>query len=1402
MNVPPSRLDGDDIEVGGPIGIGRHFTNRGVHPYDQVAWERRDSRIVNYRDGAVAFEQRGVEVPAAWSLNATNILAQKYFRGAPGTPERETSLRQVADRVVDTIAGWGQADGYFADGAETEAFVDELKYLIVTQRAAFNSPVWFNIGAKGRRKQASACFILSVDDTMSSILNWYVEEGMIFKGGSGAGVNLSRIRSSAELLKGGGTASGPVSFMRGADASAGSIKSGGATRRAAKMVILNADHPDIEDFIWCKATEEHKARALREAGFDMDLDGKDSHSTPDQNANNSVRVTDEFMQAVVDDADWHLRAVTTGDVVRTVKARDLMRQISEATWECADPGMQFDTTINRWHTAATTGRINGSNPCSEYMHLDDSACNLASINLLAFLDEEHNRFDVEGYRHAVEVMFTAQEILVGNADYPTEAIAETSRRFRQLGLGYANLGALLMALGLPYDSDAGRAWAGALTAVLTGHAYATSARTAARMGPFAGYTDNAEHMLRVLRMHRDKLSDVDEVLLPSELLGAAQEDWDHAVTWGEAYGVRNSQASVLAPTGCLVGGSLVPTERGLVRLGSLGDPDGAKWQDLGADVMTDEGPRPATQFYVNGLEHVVDVITERGHRIQGTTTHRVKVVDPSGSWEWRRLAEVRPGDRVPLALNQLTGVPQHVPLPPLPEAYWAGEHHARAPREMSVELAELVGYFMGDGSLHSRGLRLCVSDGDLDVIGRLRVLGKELFGLEAHVVARKGYQEVAFHSVRLVEWWEACRFAKHLPGKGHSGSVPPTAIIHRGKGWSPHVPDAVLHSNDRQVYAAFLRGLFEADGTASGGYPCWTTTSLGFSHDVQALMLALGFPTTRRFCTSGRGSRLAVLRLLNSATNERWLDEIGFISRRKNLAVFTSENRQSARHDHIPVTRALLDRVTPTNDRDRKVALMEFRRTASVSRNLAQQLYRRSHDEELGHLLGFFFDTVASAELGDEELTFDLSVPDNTTYLANGFVSHNTIGLLMDCDTTGVEPDLGLCKMKKLVGGGTMTIVNQTVPRALRRLGYTPAQAEAIVAYIDEHKTILGAPQLAAEHVPVFACSMGDNAIHYQGHIRMMGAVQPWISGAISKTVNMPEDVSVEDVEQLHIDAWRLGIKAVAIYRDNCKVAQPLSMAKKEVKPEELVAAIEAAAESTPGQALGVVPAQVVERIVEKVVMQPVRQKLPRNRRSRTFEFRVADCKGFVTVGEYDDGRPGELFLRVSKQGSTLAGIMDAFAISVSHGLQYGVPLKAFIEAFTNMRFEPAGMTDDADIRFATSLVDYIFRRLAVDYLPMDERMELGILSVGERHSPTLPGIEEATTETIAGLDLTSSPPGNNTAAADLDPLADIMPAAFVASVARPANRDAPYCMQCGVQMIRAGSCHACPSCGSTSGCS
>ena len=954
------------------IGIRRHFTTEGVHPYDEVRWERRDARITNYRDGTVAFEQLGVEVPESWSVNATNILSQKYFRGTLNTDEREWSLRQVADRVADTITAWGLKDGYFVDDEEAQIFNHELKFLIIHQRGAFNSPVWFNIGVPGVPQQASACFILSVEDQMDSILNWYTEEGVIFKGGSGAGVNLSKIRSSHELLKGGGTASGPVSFMRGADASAGTIKSGGKTRRAAKMVILDIDHPDVEDFIWCKAIEERKARVLRDAGFDMDLDGADSHSTQYQNANNSVRVTDEFMEAVIDGRDWELTARIDGSAVRTVPARDLFRQIAHSAWECADPGLQYDTTINRWHTAPETGRINGSNPCSEYVHLDNSACNLASMNLLTFLDE-YDEFDVEGFKAGVAIMFTAQEILVGNADYPTEKIGETTRAFRELGIGYANLGALLMAQGLPYDSDAGRAWAAAITALLTGHAYATSARTAARMGPFAGFHDNADAMLNVLRMHQGEAARIDEEVVPPELLSAAQQSWDDAVELAEEFGVRNSQASVLAPTG--------------------------------------------------------------------------------------------------------------------------------------------------------------------------------------------------------------------------------------------------------------------------------------------------------------------------------------------------------------------------------------------------------------------------------------------------------TIGLLMDCDTTGVEPDLGLVKTKKLVGGGTMSIVNQTIPRALTKLGYGHDQVDEIVAYINEHMSILGAPHVVPEHLAVFACSMGDNTIHYSGHIRMMGAVQPFISGAISKTVNLPEDVSVEDVEQLHIDAWRLGVKAVAIYRDNCKVAQPLSTTKMEstaataggdVAPAGSEAEARARAIADRIAELETALEHERQRKTESVVVGAVRERLPRRRNSKTFAFRVADCEGYVTVGEYEDGRPGEVFINVSKQGSTLAGIMDAFSISLSLGLQHQVPLATYVRKYTNMKFEPAGITDDAELRIATSLVDYIFRRIALDYLTLEERSELGILSTAERTQPTLPGVEEMATPSSAGLmddgfgagELRSPAPSAGGSTGPTYGVSGGQP------LARAEQRDAPYCYSCGNAMQRAGSCYVCGSCGTTSGCS
>ncbi|HUL84559.1 MAG TPA: vitamin B12-dependent ribonucleotide reductase [Actinomycetota bacterium] len=895
----------------------RFFTREGVHPFEEIGWETRDAIIPNYKEGGNAFEQRDVEFPIGWSQNATNIVAQKYFRGTLGTPERESSVRQLVSRVVDTITGWGTKNRYFASDDDAKVFADELTHLLVNQRAAFNSPVWFNVGVANTPQQCSACFILAVEDHMSSILNWYVEEGTIFKGGSGSGINLSRIRSSKEQLAGGGTASGPVSFMRGADASAGTIKSGGKTRRAAKMVILNVDHPDVRDFIWCKATEEKKARALRDAGFDMDLDGRDSYSIQYQNANNSVRVTDEFMQAVGEDRDWKLKAVTSGEALETVRARDLMREIAQAAWECADPGMQYDTTINEWHTCPATGRINGSNPCSEYMHLDNSACNLASLNLMTFLDAEGN-FDVASFKHAVEIVFTAQEIVVGESDYPTQKIGDNARAFRQLGLGYANLGALLMARGLPYDSDHGRAWAGAITAIMTGWAYRTSARIAEVTGPFAGYAPNADAMIRVMRKHRAAADEIDGDMVPEALLSAGRQAWDEAIAMGERHGYRNAQASVLAPTG--------------------------------------------------------------------------------------------------------------------------------------------------------------------------------------------------------------------------------------------------------------------------------------------------------------------------------------------------------------------------------------------------------------------------------------------------------TIGLMMDCDTTGIEPELALVKTKKLVGGGTMQFVNQTVPRALERLGYDPEQIEDVVTYIAEHNSVVDAPHLKQEHYAVFDTAMGAQPIHYMGHVRMMAAAQPFISGAISKTVNMPEEATVEEVEQLFLESWRLGLKAVAIYRDNCKVAQPLSADKRKT-------------------------AEVVE--AEPLTLAwSAKKRLPQSRPAITTSFRVGDAEGYITAGSYPDDGLGEIFLKASKQGSTLSGIMDAFSIAVSVGLQYGVPLEDYASKFINMKFEPSGLTNDPDIRFASSVVDYVFRRLALDHLTPEQRDVLGIRSIDER--------KEEAQRKIGQLEDPSEQPS-------------LLPPAQQAEIVEETNArtlDAPLCYQCGSRMQPAGSCYVCGTCGSTSGCS
>ena len=767
------------------------------------------------------------------------------------------------------------------------------------------------------------------------------------------------------------------------------------------------------------------------------------------------------------------------------------------------------------------------------MSIDDSACNLASLNLMKFRREDGS-LDIDAFTHAVDIVFLAQEIIVSPSSYPTEEIAKNAEAFRQLGLGYANLGAYLMSNGVPYDSDEGRGIAAAITALMTGRGYLGSAMTAGAMGSYEGYAVNREPHNNVMRMHRDAARALSKDTCPdTELLVAARRTWDQVVEVGEEHGYRNAQATVLAPTGCLVGDSLIATSRGLVRLRSLGDTVGSKWQDLDVDVATDQGPRQATDFYVNGWEQVVSVETSRGYRIQGTPTHRVKVVDASGEWVWRRFAELAEGDRVPLMLNSLVGEPCEVPLPPLGELHWTADQDTRVPRRMTPELAELVGYFMGDGSLHAKGLRFCVDSKDEDVVDRLHELGAQLFGLEAHITSKKGYTEVALHSVPLTLWWEACGFAKLRPSPDHVG-----------KGWDAHVPDAVLHSNDREVYASFVRGLFEADGTTQHGYASWSTVTESFSRDVQGLLLALGYVTTRKIDDAGSnwGDRERyVLRLMNVSTATRFAEDVGFISNRKYESLWTGEHRQAARSDHIPVGRSLVDELAPENDSLRRTMLMSLARRGDVSRRSATALLERAESPELEHMLGFYYDTVASTELLEDQPTFDLSVPDNVTYVANGFVSHNTISFLMDCDTTGVEPDFSLVKFKELVGGGQMTIVNRTVPLALRTLGYTQPEIEQIEAHVNERGTIVGAPGLKDEHLPVFDVAVGERAISHMGHIKMMGAVQPFISGAISKTVNMPnESATVEDIADAYTQAWQLGIKALAIYRDGSKTAQAL----------------------------------------------------------------------------------------------------------------------------------------------------------------------------------------------------------------------------------------------------------------------
>jgi len=1369
------------------IGIRRHFTTAGVHPYDEVRWERRDARITNYRDGKVAFEQLGVEVPEFWSLNATNILAQKYFRGTLNTGEREWSLRQVADRVADTLTAWGLKDGYFVDSEEAQIFNHELKHLIIHQKAAFNSPVWFNIGVPGVPQQGSACFILSVEDTMDSILNWYTEEGIIFKGGSGAGVNLSRIRSSHELLKGGGTASGPVSFMRGADASAGTIKSGGKTRRAAKMVILDVDHPDVEDFIWCKAIEERKARVLRDAGFDMDLDGSDSHSTQYQNANNSVRVTDEFMEAVLEDRQWELLARTDGTVVRTVPARDLFRQIAHSAWECADPGLQYDTTINRWHTAPLAGKINGSNPCfpgSAKVHTDKG--------LIAFSE-------LLGRANAGE-SFGIYTHDATNPESPAEEMVITSPEAFMI-TGFNDIVRLRLDNGVELRCT-------------PSHRIFTANR---------GYVE-ARHLT-----FRDevKLLDLEAPAVNADLGLPVSSDpadyWtkgDHALPlrfpdrWSEEF------AHYL---GWIIG-------------------DGST---SGTTVATIYGSEEDRQEILPVHTELLDWINcERPIKLseQANGTAQLRLARRA----FKNFLEA-------LGVHSVKGPEKSVP--------WAIE---QAPAE--VVAAFLRGLYDADGCVVTNAKNRYVGLGSSSPVllrGVQRLLST--FGIMSRL-----YQN---RSASKTESFSYTNKAGETVSYGHSSAYDLRITSGSLVRFAQHIGFTLSRKG------ALLRSAVV--DAPKGPYSARTTAHLlERTNDGVELTYNLTEPRNHSYVVDGVVVRNCseYVHLDNSACNLASMNLLKFLNEndefdiegfKAGVAVMLTGQEIIVGNADYPTekigetTRAfrelgigyanlgalLMAQGLPyDSDAGRAwagaiTALLTGHAYATSARTAARMgPFAGYHDNSEAMLKVLRMHQAEASRIDEEVVPPELlsaaqEAWDEAVELAEEFGVRNsqcsvlaptgTIGLLMDCDTTGVEPDLGLVKTKKLVGGGTMSIVNQTIPRALSKLGYTPDQVAEVVMYINENMSIIGAPHVAPEHLAVFACSMGDNTIHYSGHIRMMGAVQPFISGAISKTVNMPEDVTVEDVEQLHIDAWRLGIKAVAIYRDNCKVAQPLSTTKTADAEAALSAGLGCDV-APPGSAAEAKDRAVAARIAEleaallheqerkteSVVVGAIRERLPRRRNSKTFAFRVADCEGYVTVGEYEDGRPGEVFINVSKQGSTLAGIMDAFSISLSLGLQHQVPLATYVRKYTNMKFEPAGITDDPELRIATSLVDYIFRRIALDYLSVEERTELGILSTSERMQPTLPGVEEMATPSVGLVD---DGLGGGAAPAPKDPgvssghHANVVPPPAggplaggpgANPVARAEQRDAPYCYSCGNAMQRAGSCYVCASCGTTSGCS
>jgi len=1951
------------------------------NPYAGVVFEPRTSRIVN-PDGSVIFEAPDVMVPASWSQVAVDVLAQKYCRkaGVPkcitrvaeeGVPDwlqrsradgdalealprdeqfgPERDARQVFNRMAGCWTYYGWKYGYFDSEGDARVYFDEMCAMLARQVGAPNSPQWFNTGlhwaygisgpAQGHwyvdpsdqtarasadtfsHPQVSACYILGIEDDLvneGGIFDGVLREARIFKGGSGSGANFSKLRSAGEKLTGGGTSSGLMSFLRVFDRAAGAIKSGGTTRRAAKMVVLNADHPDIEEFVNWKVREERKVadlvigsrifekqlnaiisaahdtrvpdharldpalnaslrNAIRDAitaglppgaaqsaldyarqgytrleieQYDTAWDSEAYITVSGQNSNNSVRLTNGFFDALDGDEDWLLTARTTGDVVKRIKARDLWEQIAVAAWQCADPGLQFDDTIQEWHTCPNDDRINATNPCvtgdtliatadgpmrigelagkavfviggdgkphfvnnifptgtkpvyrlqtaggyelnltadhqvwtenrgdvaaselrsgdrialsgsgfghvaleerlafavgtavgegdeieaavladvtaginaaklaspaevhsahssrvtlrrkgaihgttggrrivefcsyyasleegktrkafadavydldgattaallrglytadaavcedgaggvsidlasassqflqqvqymllsfgvrsercaegllripagflsafdrsigfhpssikatalalisdsdlaacetltdqflsleplgradvfdltesdtqhfvanglrvhncSEYVFIDDTACNLASLNLVKFLNDDGN-FDAKRFAQAARIWTTTLEISVTMGQMPSRRIAEKNHGYRTLGLGYANLGTLLMRLGLPYDSEEGFGWCAAITSLMTGAAYRTSAEMAQQLGPFARFEANRDPMLRVIRNHRSAAYAADpgayEALTVTPVTHAptlftqatwalARKMWDDAISIGEVAGFRNAQTVVIAPTGCLTGNALISTDRGLTRLQRLGNVDGEQWQDIDVRVLTDDGEQRASKFYVNGISPTRRIRTSSGYTITGTPEHRVKIVDrQSGDLVWKRFAEVATGDTVALSMDGFAGSPQIVNLPPLGEEYWTADFTTTAPQNLTAELAEFAGYFMGAGTLHAKGLRLRVADEDADVRDRLIALARQLFNIEATVSQKGAYTEIGIHSVPLAMWWQACGFAKHHP-----------ASDSRSKSYLAHVPDAVLASNDPVIYGAFLRGLFEADGTVVNGAAHLSTANASLADDVRTVLLTLGIPTSTRIDKSGwSGADLYVLRVRNADYVRSFLKTVGFIGDRKRSAVRPCDTWQGTKGDRVFLRKDVLRTLVPhSSELYPRTALYGYRHAGAISRTAASELLERTGSSEIKSALTFFYDDVASNDDGGEQFTYDISVPANLTYFANGFISHNTIGLVMDCDTTGIEPDFALVKFKKLAGGGYFKIVNQSVDAALHKLGYSQEQIEAIETYakgtgtleeaphinratlkakgfdedaigrveavlasafelpfvfnkfvlgeefckarlglseaqlndwsfsllrdglgfstqqIEEasahicgRMTVEGAPYLNDEHLPVFDCATpcgryGSRYIRPLAHVDMMAAAQPFVSGAISKTINYPQTATIEDVKEAYRYAHERMIKAVALYRDGSKLSQPLAASYdfgNDGGEQEAASAAQPQPFAT--------PMQIAEKIVYRYIAK--RRPMPQRRSGYTQKATIAGHKVYLRTGEYEGGQLGEIFLDMHKEGAAFRSLMNNFAIAISLGLQHGVPLEEFVEAFTFTRFEPNGPVVGHDhIKMATSILDYIFRELAVSYLGrydlahVEPSMQMDAMGPEAR--------EEYVAEEEGGVNVrpvgvaemfhpvsTHLHPGQQPRPAIAPPVAPTLPtsstgggtavAVMVRTEAVNASKAKGYtgnaCSECGqLTMVRNGACEKCDSCGATSGCS